>query len=98
MAPADASHELSEPDCGAVLSGAPPEAKIAELLGPCDEFFRHAGPTVLAELRTFLTEQGHRPYAGLGAFTDCLGFAALAAVRDATAAPRPARPTNLHDR
>lgn len=73
----DTDHELSEPDEGAVLAGAPRETTTAELLGLCDEFFRHASPAVHAELRKFLTERGHHPNAGLGTFLDGLGFATL---------------------
>ncbi len=49
-----------------------------EVLGLCDEFFRsYAGPAVLAELRRFLTDQGHHPVAGLGAFLTRLSSATL---------------------
>ena len=49
-----------------------------EVLGLRDEFFRsHAGPVVHAELRRFLTELGHHPVVGLGAFLDQLSFTAL---------------------
>lgn len=49
-----------------------------EVLGLCDEFFRsHASPAVHAELRGFLTDLGHHPVAGLGAFLDKLSFTAL---------------------
>jgi hypothetical protein len=49
-----------------------------EVLGLCDEFFRsHASPAVHAELRRFLTDLGHHPVAGLGAFLDKLSFTAL---------------------
>lgn len=49
-----------------------------EVLGLCDEFFRsHASPAVHAELRGFLTNSGHHPVAGLGAFLDKLSFTAL---------------------
>jgi hypothetical protein len=49
-----------------------------EVLGLCDEFFRsHASPAVHAELRGFLTDQGHHPVAGLGAFLTKLSFTAL---------------------
>jgi hypothetical protein len=49
-----------------------------EVLGLCDEFFRsHASPAVHAELRRFLTDLGHHPVAGLGAFLNKLSFTAL---------------------
>jgi hypothetical protein len=77
MTPADAAHELSEPDQGAVLAGTPREGTTAELLELCDEFFRHPSPAVQAELRRFLAGRGYHPIAGAGWFTDALGFAAL---------------------
>jgi hypothetical protein len=58
-----------------------------ELLALCDEFFRsHAGPAVHAELRRFLTDLGHHPVLGLGAFLAQLSVAALDAD---TGRPRP---------
>jgi|tagenome__1003787_1003787.scaffolds.fasta_scaffold20450213_1 hypothetical protein len=52
--------------------------EVGEVLGLCDEFFRsHAGPAVLAELRQFLTDEGHHPVAGLGAFLTRLSSATL---------------------
>lgn len=51
-----------------------------EVLGLCDEFFRsRASPAVLAELRGFLTELGHHPVAGLGAFLTTLSATTLRA-------------------
>lgn len=58
-----------------------------EVLGLCDEFFRsHASPTVLAELRRFLTKLGHHPVAGLDAFLTRLSSTTLHAD---TGRPRP---------
>jgi hypothetical protein len=81
------SHDIfddhPEPDRGAVVSGTPHEATIAELLLLCDEFFRYASPTVHTELARFLTERGYHPVAGLGAFIDSLGFTTLDWARSA---------------
>lgn len=84
MTPADASHELSDPDEGAVLAGTARATTIAELLELCDEFFRQASPTVHDELRQFLTARGHHPHTGWGWFIDTLGFA----TRDQPVSPR----------
>jgi hypothetical protein len=72
--PPDSSHELTKPDDGAVLVGVAREVLTAELLGLCDEFFRHANPAVHTELRRFLTDHGHHRATGLGWFIDSLGL------------------------
>lgn len=69
----DNSDGTDDTDEALVIGGS-----AGEVLGLCDEFFRsHASPAVHAELRRFLTDLGHHPVAGLGAFLDKLSFAAL---------------------
>jgi hypothetical protein len=64
----------SEDTDGALVIG----GSAGEVLGLCDEFFRsYASPAVLAELRRFLTDQGHHPVAGLAAFLTQLSSATL---------------------
>ena len=61
-------------DIGVLRAG----ERAGEVLGLCDEFFRsHASPAVLAELRRFLTELGHHPVAGMGAFLTKLSVMTL---------------------
>jgi hypothetical protein len=75
--PPDPSHELLEPDDGAVVVGVAREVLTAELLNLCDEFFRHASPAVHTELRRLLTDHGHHQATGLGWFIDSLGLTTL---------------------
>jgi hypothetical protein len=83
--PDDTSHEVSEPDVGAVAE-VPREILIGELLGLCDGFFRSAGPVVRAELLAFLISRGLHPGTALGWFVDVLSLTASAADRRAAAA------------
>ena len=71
LTPADAP----DPDDPDVVFGVPPEQITTELLGLCEQFFRHAGPAVHAELDQFLTAHAHP--GGIGWFIDALGFATL---------------------
>lgn len=67
------------PGRDAELVGVPGSAITVELLGLGEEFFRHASPAVLTELRQFLTAHGCHPNTGLGWFLDSLGFATFRA-------------------
>jgi hypothetical protein len=82
--PDDPSHEVSEPDLGAVTE-VPHEVLIGELLGLCDGFFRSASPVVRAELRAFLISRGLHPGTALEWFVDVLSLTAAAADRRAAA-------------
>jgi hypothetical protein len=82
--PDDRSHEVSEPDLGAVVE-VPREVLIGELLGLCDGFFRVAGPVVRAELLAFLVSRGLHPGTALGWFADVLSLTAAAGEGRATA-------------
>jgi hypothetical protein len=57
------------------LAAAPRAVLAAELLQLCERFFITAGPTVVAELHTFLVAEGVHPATALGWFTDSLAFA-----------------------
>jgi hypothetical protein len=76
--PEDPSHDVSEPDLGAVTE-VPREVLIGELLGLCDGFFRSAGPVVRAEMLAFLVSRGLPPSTALGWFVDVLSLTAAAA-------------------
>jgi hypothetical protein len=89
--PGDPSHEVSEPDLGAVTKVSH-AVLIGELLGLCDGFFRSASPVVHAELRAFLISRGLHPGTALGWFIDVLSLTAAPLpleVRAAAAAERP---------
>jgi hypothetical protein len=57
------------------LVAAPRAALTTELPQLCERFFTTAGPTVIAELHTFLVAEGVHAATALGWFTDSLAFA-----------------------
>ncbi|MBN9098229.1 MAG: hypothetical protein J0I49_08985 [Pseudonocardia sp.] len=83
--PHDPSHEVSEPDAGA-MDGVPRQVLIAELLDLCDGFFATAGLVVHAELDEFLISRGLHPRTALGWFCDVLSWTAAAERRAAVRA------------
>lgn len=78
--PQDLSHEVPEPDAGAVFE-VPRRVLIAELLELCDGFFAAAGPVVRTELDEFLVSRGLHPGTALGWFYDVLSWTAAAELR-----------------
>ncbi|WUH98238.1 hypothetical protein OHR68_32770 [Spirillospora sp. NBC_00431] len=65
------SHEVSEPELGAVVRVSR-DVLIGELLGLCDGFVRPAGPVGHAESPAFLVSHGLHPSTALGALVGVL--------------------------